>query len=185
MAADAKYPLWRWPEFIAGSKAIVFAGGSAALYFGTKVSIATAPLGRAGVAKDLIAGGTSPRFAANGDLIYAQDGTLFAVPFDSKLLVTAGSSKPVIEGVRESLLEPRSTAFRPVEPWCMFRDECRVPRRLTWVDRKGMKSSSRRQRMHIAFQASPGQEADRRYDRRDCKRDLPTMGARCVVPRHV
>lgn len=138
VAADAKYPLWRWPEFIAGGKAIVFAGGSAAFYFGTKVSIATAPLGHAGVAKDLIAGGTSPHFAAIGDLIYAQDGTLFAVPFDLKLLATTGSSKPVIEGVRESLFGAAQYSVSAngtlvYVPGRMQGSTCR----LTWVDRKG------------------------------------------------
>jgi hypothetical protein len=37
-----------------------------------------------------------------GDLIYAQNKTLMAVPFNSKRLVLAGSPVLVLEGVRES-----------------------------------------------------------------------------------
>jgi dipeptidyl aminopeptidase/acylaminoacyl peptidase len=46
--------------------------------------------------------GSAPRLASTGDLIYAQNGTLMAVPFNSKRLELAGSPVPVLEGVRQS-----------------------------------------------------------------------------------
>jgi dipeptidyl aminopeptidase/acylaminoacyl peptidase len=46
--------------------------------------------------------GTAPRLTTTGDLIYAQSGTLMAVPFNSKRLELEGAPVPLLEGVRES-----------------------------------------------------------------------------------
>ena len=81
---------------------MVFASGTNPLSFANKSSIAAAALGGAGTAKELIPGGTAPRLTATGDLVYAQNGILMAVPFNSKRLELAGSPSPVLEGVQES-----------------------------------------------------------------------------------
>ncbi len=38
VTATAKHPVWRWPEFLPGGRAVVFAGGTAALSFATNAS---------------------------------------------------------------------------------------------------------------------------------------------------
>ena len=48
----------------------------------------------------LVSGGTSPRFASSGHLVFAVGGTLRAVRFDAARLVAVGTSVPVLEGVR-------------------------------------------------------------------------------------
>src|ERR1700676_231388 len=90
------------PEFLPGGGAVVFAGGTEGLNFANNSFIAAAALGGTGAEKDLIVGGTAPRLAATGDLIYAQNGTLLAVPFDAKHLALTGSPAPVLDGVLES-----------------------------------------------------------------------------------
>ena len=102
VTAAAKHPVWRWPEFLPDGRAVVFAGGTANLSFASNSSVAAFALSDGGTEKDLVAGGTAPRLTATGDLIYAQNGTLMAVPFDSKRLALAGSPAPVLEGVRTS-----------------------------------------------------------------------------------
>jgi hypothetical protein len=52
----------------------VFAGAAGGFSVGNSASIAVAALSGAGAEKDLIAGGTAPRLATTGDLIYAQNG---------------------------------------------------------------------------------------------------------------
>jgi serine/threonine-protein kinase len=53
-----------------------------------------------GERKTLIEGGTDARYVPSGHIVYVQNGTLFAVPFDlAKLAVTAGPV-PIVEGVR-------------------------------------------------------------------------------------
>jgi len=102
VTAGAKHAFWLWPEFTLDGAAIVFAAGGSGFAFASSASIATAGLGAGGAEKDLIAGATAPRLAATGDLVYAQNGTLMAVPFNSKRLELAGSPAPVAEGVQES-----------------------------------------------------------------------------------
>ena len=101
VTANAEHPYNRWPEFTPGGGAFVFATGSLPVIFAVTASIAAAPVGGGGAGKDLIAG-TAPRLTADGDLIFAQGGTLMAVPFNPKRLELAGSPAPVLEGVRES-----------------------------------------------------------------------------------
>jgi serine/threonine-protein kinase len=102
LLTTAKNPYSRWPVFTPDGSAILFANGTNLLSFASKSSIAAAALGGAGTAKELIPGGTAPRLTATGDLVYAQNGFLMAVPFNSKRLELAGSPSPVLEGIQES-----------------------------------------------------------------------------------
>ena len=90
----------RWPEFLPGGKTVVFAAGPTALNF-TNVHVAVQSVGT-GERKDLIQGGTQPRYAPSGHLLYAQGGSLLAVPFDPRQAAVTGTSLPVVEGVLQS-----------------------------------------------------------------------------------
>ena len=54
---------------------------------------------RTGEQRVLLEGGTTPRYAPAGRLIYARGGSLFAVPFDPERLQLKGPPVPVVEGV--------------------------------------------------------------------------------------
>jgi WD40-like Beta Propeller Repeat len=132
-----KNPVWRWPQILPDGKAVLFAGGTAGFAFGNSASIAVAALGGTGEEKDLILG-TMPHLTATGDLLYAQNATLIAVPFSSKRPELAGSSSPVLEGVRQSMLgaaqHSLSTGGTLVYiPGAMHGTSSR----LVWVDRAG------------------------------------------------
>ena len=55
-----------------------------------------------GERRNLIQGGTQPRYAPSGHLVYAQGGNLMAVPFDPQRLAVTGAAVPVVEGVLQS-----------------------------------------------------------------------------------
>ena len=90
----------RWPDFLPGGKALLFAAGMARLNF-TNPQVAVQLIGT-GEQRNLIQAGTNPRYAPSGHLIYAQGGTLMAVPFDSRRLQVTGKAVPVVEGVQQS-----------------------------------------------------------------------------------
>jgi dipeptidyl aminopeptidase/acylaminoacyl peptidase len=50
----------------------------------------------------LIDGGSDGRYLSTGHLLYAESGTLFAVPFDVSRLKLTGGPVPVIEGIRRA-----------------------------------------------------------------------------------
>ena len=90
----------RWPEFLPGGQAVLFAGGPSTGNW-TNAQVTVQPVGT-GERRDLIQGGTHPRYAPSGHLVYAQGGTLMAVPFDPQRLEMTGSAVPVVEGVLQS-----------------------------------------------------------------------------------
>ena len=55
-----------------------------------------------GEPKTLIEGGSDARYVPTGHLVYAAEGTLFAVAFDLQRLKVTGARSPVVENVRWS-----------------------------------------------------------------------------------
>jgi len=92
----------RWPEFLPGGKAVLFAV-SANPNSSANSQVAVQSL-RTGERRDPAQGGTNPHYAASGHLVYAQGGSLVAMPFDPKRLTATGAAVPVVEGVLQSLI---------------------------------------------------------------------------------
>ena len=84
-----------WPEFLPGGKAVLFATGT-----NVKLQIAVQSL-TTGERRNLVSG-IQPRYATSGHLIYAQGGTLMAVPFDPQRLQIIGAAVPMVQDVAES-----------------------------------------------------------------------------------
>jgi serine/threonine-protein kinase len=86
------------PDFLPGGNAVLFAGGAAGDPRMAVYSIGT------GERRNLIQqqGVTQPRYAASGHLVYAQGGSLMAVPFDPRRLAVTGAAVLVVEGVLQS-----------------------------------------------------------------------------------
>jgi serine/threonine-protein kinase len=88
----------RWPQMLPGGRTIL-----ATVPIGTVLSsnmprivTMTLPAGERKVIRD----GQFARYAASGHLIYGDDGTLFAAPFDVDRLELTGPAVPVVQGIR-------------------------------------------------------------------------------------
>jgi serine/threonine-protein kinase len=90
----------RWADFLPDGKAVLFGAGTNAISF-SNAQVAVQSLGT-GERRNLIQGATYPRYASSGHLVYAQGGSLMAVPFDAQRLTTMGSTVPVVVGVLQS-----------------------------------------------------------------------------------
>jgi eukaryotic-like serine/threonine-protein kinase len=93
---DSRAASHRWPEFLPGGKAVLFAAGSAANWSDAQVAVQS--LGE-GEWRILVKEGTQPRYASSGHLVYAQGGSLMAVPFDPQRLTATGAAVPAVEHV--------------------------------------------------------------------------------------
>ena len=91
----------RWPEFLPGGKAVLFAAGAAARLVGPTRRLPSSRSERANGGTWSKAA-THPRYAPSGHLVYAQGGSLMAVPFDPQRLTVTGAAVPVVEGVLQS-----------------------------------------------------------------------------------
>ena len=91
---------------------MLFAAGPTAINF-SNAQIAVQSFGT-GERRNLIQGGMNPRYAPSGQLVYAQGGTLMAVPFDPGRLVVTGAAVPMVEGsFSPQSTDTFSTAFPP------------------------------------------------------------------------
>ncbi len=140
----------RWPEFLPGGKAVLFAAAKGATNW-TNAKVAVQSVGT-GERRDLfiIQAGTQLRYAPSGPtaiasgrqaghLVYAQAGTVMAVPFDPQRLEVTGAALPVVEGVLQSTFTGAaqysvsatgSLVYVPGGPQA-------AQRRLVWVNRHG------------------------------------------------
>jgi Tol biopolymer transport system component len=124
-----------WPEFLPGGKAVLFVAGRPG-----DSQIAVQSVGTGG-RRNLIQGGNQPRYALSGHLLYAQGGTLLAVPFDSQRLTVTGATVPVVEGVLQTSTSGGAATHYSVSATgslVYVPGSTQVAQRsLVWVDRKG------------------------------------------------
>jgi Tol biopolymer transport system component/predicted Ser/Thr protein kinase len=124
----------RWPEFLPGGKALLFASGTA---FTNQVTV---QLVGTGERKYLVDGGMNPRYSPSGHLIYAQGGNLMAEPFDSQRLTAKGAGIPVVEAVLQSAASGAAQySFSASGSLVYVSGELQtaVQSRLVWVSRNG------------------------------------------------
>ena len=126
------------PEFLPGGNAVLFVAGKSVVSF----QVAAQSFGT-GERHNLIPGGTQPRYARSGHLVYAQGGNLMAVPFDTQRLTVTGATVPVVAGVLQSRASPAaqysvsdtgSLVYVPA-------DAQAAQRTLVWVDRMGVEQA--------------------------------------------
>jgi serine/threonine-protein kinase len=127
----------RWPEFLPSGEAVLFAAAGTGRDWNS-AQIAVQSL-RTGERRNLLQGGTHPRYAASGHLIYASGGNLMAAPFDPDRLEVTGTPVAVVEGVVQSALTGAAqysisaTGSLIYVPASVQATE----RRLVWVSRNG------------------------------------------------
>jgi predicted Ser/Thr protein kinase len=87
----------RWPEYLPDGKSVLFAAGTTGINFlNAQIAVQS---GQGGDRRNLIQGGTQPRYALSGHLVYAQGGSLMAAAFAPQRLEVTGTAVPVVEGV--------------------------------------------------------------------------------------
>jgi Tol biopolymer transport system component/tRNA A-37 threonylcarbamoyl transferase component Bud32 len=89
----------RWPELLPGDKAVLFAAGQTINFTNAQVAVQSVGTSER---RNLIQGGINPRYALSGHLVFAQGGSLMAVPFDPQRLEVMGTGVPVVEGLLQS-----------------------------------------------------------------------------------
>ena len=87
----------RWPQILPGGKAVLFtASQSPGAFDGANIEVMSLADQRI---KTLVRGGTFGRYLPSGHLVYVNQGTLFAVPFDVDRLEVHGTPAPVLDHV--------------------------------------------------------------------------------------
>jgi len=128
----------RWPEFLPGGKAILFSAAMVVANW-NKAKIAVQSL-ETGERRNLIQGGTHPRYSPLGHLFYAQGANLMAVPFDLQRLELMGTAVPVVENVLQSPFTGAAQYSFSTNGSLVYvpgRLQSAAQSRLVWVGRNG------------------------------------------------
>jgi serine/threonine-protein kinase len=88
------------PQILPGEDALLYSVATNGEWDKAKIYVQSIKPGSA--RKQIIDGGTDARYVPTGHIVYAYQGTLFAVPFDLKRLQVTGGTVPVVEGVRRA-----------------------------------------------------------------------------------
>jgi Tol biopolymer transport system component len=89
----------RWPQVLPGGKAVLFTSSNNGGTTGTLKTDIVAYSMATGQRKTLQRGGSYARYLSSGHMVFMQESTLFAVPFDVKRLEVTGQAAPILEGV--------------------------------------------------------------------------------------
>ncbi|TDI46272.1 MAG: serine/threonine protein kinase [Acidobacteria bacterium] len=136
-----------WPEMLPGNEGVLYAidrGKTDASGF----DIAVLSLD-SGESRVLIRGGTSPRYARTGHLVYVVEGALMVVPFDAETLETTGDEAATLSGVFPK--HSGATNFDVSDDGVLIYlpgDPGGGNRSLVWVDRLGREEP-------LGFEARP------------------------------
>ena len=93
--ADQGEAGYRWLDVLPDGKAVLFTVWSTGLD-DARIAVRSMETGE----QRVLADGTNPRYAPTGHIIFARDGSLWAVPFDVDALEVTGPITPVLEGVQ-------------------------------------------------------------------------------------
>jgi serine/threonine-protein kinase len=130
-----------WPEVLPGGRAVVYAVAEGDDPNGWQVAVAGDPIVGERI---LVNGGSNPRYAASGHLVFVRQGALWAVRFDVDRLETRGEPVLVQPGVLTesdglahfSLSEDGTLVYAAGAGW-------EAARRVVWVGRDGSIEPSR------------------------------------------
>ncbi len=124
-----------YPEFLPGGKAVLFSiKGFHNPDYGqiAVLSLAT------GERRVILEGGTNPRYAASGHIVFARAGAILAAPFDLSRLEVTGSPVTLIEGIRIEEWGAAQFALSPEGTLVYVSGGPAWIGNLTWVDHQGI-----------------------------------------------
>ena len=127
-----------FPEVLPGSKAVLFTILRRPVE-GSAIAVLSLPTGES---KVLIPGGSHPRYAPTGHIVYGIDGRLRAVAFDLQTLEVTSDPVPILEGlVTKDTGAANFDVARDGSLVYITGSPGRRHRTLAWVDRQGRESA--------------------------------------------
>jgi Tol biopolymer transport system component len=124
-----------WPQVLPGSQAVLLTVYGTA-YDDAEIAVVSL---KAGERKTLHRGGFYGRYLPSGQLVYLQQDTLWAAPFDLGRLALTGAPQPVLEEVNGNFLAGGDFAFAQTGTFAYVSSKGGVlfPRSIGWLDSAG------------------------------------------------
>jgi len=127
----------RWPQVLPGAKAVLFTSQTGEGDFdGATIEVLELTTGQRKVVHK---GGSDARYVPSGHIVYANQNTLFALPFDLATLEPTGSASPIVEEVAGARTEG-GAHFSVADDGTLIyaTGDTEESNTLVWTDRKGV-----------------------------------------------
>ena len=163
LAAGSDERSHRWPSPLPGGKAVLFMTQRTGQdYDDADIEVAELATGRR---KVVLHGGSYPRYAPGGELLFVRENVLFAAPFDAQKLEVTGPARRVLEGVQASTGDQESgdgsAQYSISATGTLVYRESEIQSRVSdtqfvWVDRAGKETPAFKEPMRVGiFKISP------------------------------
>jgi serine/threonine-protein kinase len=128
----------RWPQILPGGKAVLFTSHTQAAG-GFDNALVEVVILATGERKVLHRGGTYGRYVPSGHLVYVNQATLFAVPFDLDSLEVTGSPAPIVQDLSWDVTDGGAQfSFADTGTLTYLKGGNAIPEYpVVWVDREG------------------------------------------------
>jgi serine/threonine-protein kinase len=122
----------RWPDILPGGKAVLLTA-----WYGQRETARIEVQSLETEERKMLVEGTNPRYVSTGQIVFARELSLWAVPFDAGRLELTGSPTPLLEGIQVNtgglaLFALAGDGSLIYSPMSNIGDKT-----LVWVDRKG------------------------------------------------
>jgi serine/threonine-protein kinase len=153
----------RWPAPLPGGKAVLFMTQRRGQdYDDADIEVADVATGQR---KVVLHGGSYPRYAPGGALLFVRENVLFAAPFDVQKLMVTGPARRVLEGIQASTADQEgsdgSAQYSLSAKGTLVYRESEIQSRVSetqfvWVDRAGKETPAFKEPMRVSiFNISP------------------------------
>jgi serine/threonine-protein kinase len=128
----------RWPQMLPGGKAVLFTSHTQPAGGFDKANLEVVSL-VSGERKVIVRGGSNGRYVPSGHIVYVNEGSLLAVPFDLDDLEVSGAPAPVVQDVSWSVTEGGAQfSFSQTGRFAYLKGDNTLPEYpVVWADPKG------------------------------------------------
>jgi len=125
-----------WPQVLPGSQAVLFTVYGTGNYEDAEITVVSL---KTGERKTLHRGGFYGRYLPSGHLVYLQENTLWAAPFDLGRLAVTGAPQPVLEEVNGNFFAGGDFGFSQSGTFVYVNSRAQpsIPHSIWWLDSTG------------------------------------------------
>jgi serine/threonine-protein kinase len=129
----------RWPSMLPDGRTILFAAARGADFTSSRIFVQSIDSGE----RIALVDGTYPRYSPTGHILFARDGTLFALPFDSRGLKATGSPAPILTDLAMNSTTGAALFTISGNGTLVYRARGEeTGRAMLWVDRTGLEADA-------------------------------------------
>ena len=129
----------RWPSMLPDGNTVLFAAARGPDFTGSRIFVQSIGTGeRIGLID-----GTYPRYSPTGHILFARNGTLFALPFDVRSLTAKGNAAPIVTDLSMNSTTGAALFTSSSSGTLVYRARgVETGRAMLWVDRTGLEADA-------------------------------------------